>query len=353
MRVASKVMALVVVLSCGYNLYSASAQSAPRYSIKDTGLLSQAYAISSHSEIVGASNSHAFLWTSGRISALSFLPTASTSFAFGINSKGYVVGWTGQTAFLWNSKKLVGLPPLPQPATPAVDRSPSASGIQEPPTYAYSINDKNWIVGDAQTPSHVQHAVLWKKGRILDLSSDLGLLDSSRSQARSVNNRGQIVVWAVRLPDHLAFLWENGRSKELGKFEPCAINNKGEVVGLHNSEAVLWSHDKLIPLPALPDKKDIEATAALAINDSGQAVGVTGRYPLSFDGDNLSPWRNRIKGYAVLWQGGQAFDLNSLIPSDAGWQLEQATGINKQGCIVGTGIFKGNDHAFILTPLRK
>jgi hypothetical protein len=41
-------------------------------------------------------------------------------------------------------------------------------------------------------------------------------------------------------------------------------------------------------------------------------------------------------------------DLNSLLPDNSGWQLEDATAINNNGVIVGDGTYNGQERAFIL-----
>ena len=47
-------------------------------------------------------------------------------------------------------------------------------------------------------------------------------------------------------------------------------------------------------------------------------------------------------------------DLNRLVPPASGWQLQDATGINAQGQIVGRGIAPdGHVHAFLLTPVER
>ena len=44
------------------------------------------------------------------------------------------------------------------------------------------------------------------------------------------------------------------------------------------------------------------------------------------------------------------YDLNNLIPSGSGWELQYASGINDAGRIVGWGTHNGGTHAFLLTP---
>ena len=54
---------------------------------------------------------------------------------------------------------------------------------------------------------------------------------------------------------------------------------------------------------------------------------------------------------AFLYSGGVMTDLNTLIPSNSGWTLDGATGINDLGQICGTGVNpSGQTDAFLLTP---
>ncbi len=43
-------------------------------------------------------------------------------------------------------------------------------------------------------------------------------------------------------------------------------------------------------------------------------------------------------------------DLQTLIPADAGWTLQQAEAINDHGQIAGTGLHNGQLRAFLLLP---
>ena len=54
----------------------------------------------------------------------------------------------------------------------------------------------------------------------------------------------------------------------------------------------------------------------------------------------------------VSTNGARMQDLNRLIPTNTGWVLLQANGINDAGQIVGYGTIRGQDHAFVLTPLQ-
>ena len=56
---------------------------------------------------------------------------------------------------------------------------------------------------------------------------------------------------------------------------------------------------------------------------------------------------------ALLWQNGAPVDLNKLVRGGRGWVLQEATGINNKGQIVGIGSYRNTTHAFLLTPITK
>jgi probable HAF family extracellular repeat protein len=81
------------------------------------------------------------------------------------------------------------------------------------------------------------------------------------------------------------------------------------------------------------------SSAAYGINDAGQVVG----------GASTSSGVVR----AFLYDRNatpKMQDLNSLIPPDSGWRLEEAQAINQRGQIVGLGERNGHTRAFLLTP---
>ena len=53
---------------------------------------------------------------------------------------------------------------------------------------------------------------------------------------------------------------------------------------------------------------------------------------------------------AFLYSSGKMRDLNSMIPAGSGWSLTTATAIDDTGLIAGYGFFRGEEHAFLLTP---
>lgn len=53
---------------------------------------------------------------------------------------------------------------------------------------------------------------------------------------------------------------------------------------------------------------------------------------------------------AALWENGAVYDLNTLLPPDTGWVLNEADDINNSGQIIGYGTYNGQQAAFLLTP---
>ena len=183
-----------------------------------------------------------------------------------------------------------------------------------PNSVPHGINDFGHVVGIASyricpwgsyTCGWSVHAFLYKDGQMIDLNTLAGsdadpYTDSSASD---INDLGQVVgysqtvccSWLYPVEQH-AFLYENGQMKDLG------------TLGGTNSQAT-------------------------AINNSGQVVG---------DSDTASGQR-----HAFLYENGQMKDLNSLIPQDSGWTLQNASGINTAGQIVGGGLINGQSHGFL------
>jgi probable HAF family extracellular repeat protein len=54
--------------------------------------------------------------------------------------------------------------------------------------------------------------------------------------------------------------------------------------------------------------------------------------------------------HAFVYDGTSLYDLNDLIPSDSGWVLNEASAINDDGLIVGTGTLGGQTRGFLLVP---
>lgn len=238
---------------------------------------------------------------------------------------------------------------------------------------AASINNIGWIAGNAyETGNMNEHAFLW-----VGTPVDLGTLGGANSAVGwpNKNNRGQIVgiaetadvnplgeLWSCALANFnpfftghvcLGFLWEAGVMTPLpplsGGIDSYAagINNQGQVAGWAENgvrdstcispqvlqfEAVVWGPDpgemtQLSPLAPDPD------SAATAINDKGQIVGISGLCANAVGGTSAE--------HAVLWENKNAPPIN-LGNFDGGVAWNTPTAINSRGQVVGFGNQKGS-----------
>jgi probable HAF family extracellular repeat protein len=124
------------------------------------------------------------------------------------------------------------------------------------------------------------------------------------------------------------------------------INNLGQIVGQSGTpdgfvHAFLWKHGMITDISTLSEDRPI--SQALGINKKGQIVG--------FSQDANSDESSSI---ALLWQDGELTNLNTLIPADFPWFLEEAFSINDRGQIVGHIVNKGTGeiHGFLATPVQ-
>jgi probable HAF family extracellular repeat protein len=191
-----------------------------------------------------------------------------------------------------------------------------------------------------------QHAFLYSGGQTTDLGTFPPGYEEMQSGANAINDGGQVVgVSDTKSGAQHAFLYSNGKMSDLGSVggnsNALGINNAGEIIGTTSNSAFIVN-----PLNAqnpkgantLPDQAwiyvngkmiDIGDGAAQAINQAGEVVGTS-------------------DGFAFLYVNGKMIDLNSLLPENSGWQLQDATAINNYGVVVGEGTYKGQERAFVL-----
>lgn len=241
------------------------------------------------------------------------------------------------------------------------------------------INDRGWVSGSANQPGdNVSHAALWLAGpQVVDLGALGGPGINSAVAWPVKSNNGMIVgisdtnddnpiggafhdyfsCWPFFAPATptgkicKGFRWVNGRMTPLPPFPggfssyATAVNNRGEIVGWAENgvqdptcqtvfqtlefRAVVWEPDGTMQeLPPLPGDS---TSAATAINDLGQVVGISGACGVAV-GDTSA-------AHSVLWQSGVPINIGDL----GGHTWNTPTAINNHGTVVGFSLPAGQD----------
>ncbi|MCL5097730.1 MAG: immunoglobulin domain-containing protein [Candidatus Omnitrophica bacterium] len=274
-------------------------------------------------------------------------------------------------------------------------------------SWAYGINDNGWMVGGSDLPDGNEHGFLCTNALALTNMIDLGTLGGSNSVAYSINMHGEMVGWA-ELPNgsHHAFLLTNawmGDMMDLGDVggtnsEFYCINDIQEAVGgvtiADGDFEPILSSDVMMGAGGM-GMMNMGGMGGLGgqawyINDQGTAVGQTqlsdgsqrafisasggmmGRVNVNLGtlgGTNSTAYcindDDEVVGTSLTSNGhphafivtnalgGMAAmtDLNTLIHTNSGWDLIEARGINASNQIVGMGMFEGQTHGYLLTPV--
>ena len=172
----------------------------------------------------------------------------------------------------------------------------------------------------ASTRQYATHAFLWEKGERL---RDLGTLGGKQSAVSIIYRGVGEVGW--------------------GTYYPAAINNRGQVVGastLRDRPVARLSleNGKITDLGTLGND---QASAAIAIDEHGQSVGVStsGATIRSLIGTG------KDEEHAFVWAAGKITRLPTL-----GGSQSFASAINDRGQIVGSSLTKnGQRHAVLWT----
>ena len=242
------------------------------------------------------------------------------------------------------------------------------------------LNPRGWVAGFSNLPDGTRHAALWRDGAV----TDLGTLGGPHSSVAwpGINNRGLVVgivqtatldplgeLWScvaffptVTGNTCLGFVWEDGVMTALPTLGgnngyAASVNSRGQVVGwaetpVHDPtcdapqvlqfRAVLWEPKRGLvqELPPLPGDS---ASAATAINQRGQVVGISGECDQAVGRFTAQ--------HAVLWDKGTVTELPNL----GGESWHTPTAINERGDVVGFSNPPGDvdgsfiAHAFLWT----
>ena len=252
---------------------------------------------------------------------------------------------------------------------------------------ATGIDNRGLISGFATAADGTSHALFWYKGQVIDISRPG--LGGPNSSAIGVNDSGLVLVQAensTKDPENFCgdgtgfacvpALWQNGLMTPLpllggNNGSAGGVNNKGEAAGAAETSSVdpdcpkgpfvngtgplkfdfapvVWGTKpgKIRPLLLLGGDR---TGMALAINDVGQAVGISG----SCSNTIFPPFV--AAPHAVLWESdGSVVDLLNL--GGTGNPTVRAAGnaalaINNRGEVTGTSSLADNvtHHPFLWT----
>jgi probable HAF family extracellular repeat protein len=350
------------------HLHSASALAASAsptsFTISDLGTLggteSFAYAINDRGDVVGLARmgsdlaTHSFFYRRGTLTDLYPLNSGEilTGGPMGINNKGQI------------ASGVVGSDGIYYPAIYDADTGITVLGSLGVPWYGFSgvatsLNNRGQAVGYSYVDGVTRHAFLYSDGVMTDLGSAGGY-----SAALRINDSGQAVGFTSDTSYGFAraFVYHKGALTIIDPFDgpsiesyASGINNSGQVVGQGlTSEgyfnAFIYSDGTSKSLGTLSGGHN---SAAFSINDRGLVVGIAD-YP--YQTVCRDPYTYlyvpciKYAQHGFLYDHGVMTDLNSMIPADAGWDLEWAVDINNRGQITGYGRLNGVYRAYVLSP---
>jgi hypothetical protein len=250
------------------------------------------------------------------------------------------------------------------------------------------INDRGQIVGERPDPGDGQRAASIILREVDGTERRLGEPVWDVGSGLALNNRGQVMsanagggITTIYSPWGTEELNWRQQNETADSVLGTAFNDAGTVVGelmTHiPNDPITWGFMKeeggeYYPLHSGP--RGVESILkAIAINNVGQVVVMDGNldsflFTPGEDGYEKVSWAVALndlgqvlsmatpegwwQSYPALYDGGELFMLQDLLPPDAEWNLFRAVDLNDQGQILVTGTSYGSEgyHSLLLTP---
>jgi uncharacterized membrane protein len=281
------------------------------------GAYSEPFAINSHSVIAGVSldaenNQRPVLWRHGEIRELGAFPDESSVSLSDINDKGVIAGNLFSNTFGISGAVVVfGDHGRKLPALPGGNGFSAASRINELGVIAGTSSSANGLRG-----------VIWTRSGVHDLGT---LPGASQVSAGDLNDFGSVTLGLRYGNDTQGYYYRGG----------------------------VWRNGQISELPLLYTG-DVVDTYANGINNRSQVAGGTNVTRIT------SPGTATFDQYAVVWEGGTAYDVNDLIRADdplrAFVTFSACQDINNSGQILAMGRDSRAPNAlaiYLLTPVRQ
>jgi len=291
-----------------------------------------------------------------------------------INNQGWVAGWStlpgdaSRQAALWRDGSITKLGTLGGPSStvpwPGLNNDGMVVGISQTGRVDPLHEDWSCEAGGflTETTDLICRGFVWENGAMQELPT----LGGNHGFATSVNDRGQVVGWAetavhdptctgVQVLQFRAVMWEpkNGTKQELPPLPgdstsaATAINQEGQAVGISGDcdqavgrfsarHGVLWDHGTVSEVPNLGG---VTWHTPMDINERGDVVGFSNPPgPGDPEGEFIA--------HAFLWtkHSATATDLG-VLPGDL---FSEAFAVNSRGVVVGVSFGGANGaRAFI------